>query len=46
MSCKTKARLAMEYEAATTRFSQAVKELRHKIGTTSEEYERLSRGLQ
>jgi hypothetical protein len=44
MNCKAKARLTMEYEAATTKFSQAVTELRHKIGTTSrEEYERLSR---
>lgn len=44
MNCKTKARLTMEYEAATTKFSQAVTELRHKIGTISkEEYERLSR---
>jgi hypothetical protein len=37
MNCKTKARLTMDYEAATTKFSQAVTELRHKIATTSKE---------
>jgi hypothetical protein len=32
MVCEEKARLAMEYEAATSAFSQAVKELHHRIG--------------
>jgi hypothetical protein len=42
MSCEEKTRLATEYEAATSAFSEAVKELRRKIGTSlKEEYQRL-----
>jgi hypothetical protein len=37
-------RLAQEYELATTRFSEAVKKLHHKIGTSpKDEYARLDR---
>jgi hypothetical protein len=44
--CEEKTRLAMEYEAATSVFSGAVKELRRKIGTSpKEEYKRLERNL-
>ena len=44
MSCNEKVRLATIYEDATGRFSEAVKELRQKIGTTAKyEYERLDR---
>jgi hypothetical protein len=44
MVCEEKARLAMEYEAATSAFSEAVKELHRKIGTSpKEEYKRLER---
>jgi uncharacterized protein YjcR len=44
MTCEEKARRAMEYEAATSAFSQAVKELHHKIGISpKEEYRRLER---
>jgi hypothetical protein len=44
MHCEEKARLAMEYEAATSAFSEAVKELHRKIGTSpKEEYKRLDR---
>jgi hypothetical protein len=43
-SCEEKARLATEYEAATSAFSEAVKELHRKIGTSpKEEYRRLER---
>jgi hypothetical protein len=43
-SCEEKARLATEYEAATAAFSEAVKELHRKIGTSpKEEYRRLER---
>jgi hypothetical protein len=39
-----KARLAKEYEAATAAFSEAVKELNRRIGTSpKEEYKRLER---
>lgn len=41
-SCKEKTRLATEYEIVTTKFSDAVAELRRKMGvSTREEYERL-----
>jgi hypothetical protein len=44
VSCEEKTRLAMEYEAATSAFSEAVKELHRKIGTPPrEEYRRLER---
>jgi hypothetical protein len=44
MVCEEKTRLAMEYEAATSAFSEAVKELHRKIGTSpKEEYKRLER---
>jgi hypothetical protein len=42
--CEEKTRLAMEYEAATSAFSESVKELHRKIGTSpKEEYKRLER---
>src|ERR1700677_3660473 len=42
--CEEKARLAREYHAATSAFSEAVKELHRKIGTSpKEEYKRLER---
>ena len=44
MSCEEKVRLAMEYETATSRFSEAVRELRLKMGTSpKDEYDRLER---
>jgi hypothetical protein len=44
MVCEEKTRLVMEYESATSRFSEAVKELHRKIGTSpKEEYKRLER---
>jgi hypothetical protein len=44
MVCEEKARLAMEYEAATSAFSEAVTELHRKIGTyPKEEYKKLER---
>jgi hypothetical protein len=44
VSCEEKTRLATEYEAATSAFSEAVKELHRKIGTSPrEEYRRLER---
>jgi hypothetical protein len=44
MSCEEKARLAMEYEATTSAFCEAVTELNRKIGTSpKEEYRRLER---
>jgi hypothetical protein len=43
-TCKEKARLATEYEVFTTKFSDAVAELRRKMGVSAkEEYERLDR---
>jgi hypothetical protein len=43
MICAEKMRLVAEYEEATSVFSQAVKELRRKIGTSPrEEYKRLA----
>ena len=42
--CVEKTGLTKEYEAATTRFSQAVTDLHRNMGTSSkEEYERLTR---
>jgi hypothetical protein len=42
--CEEKARLTLEYEAATTTFSQTVADLREKMGVSpKEEYERLQR---
>jgi hypothetical protein len=42
--CEEKARLASEYDAATSRFSEAVRELHRKMGTSpKEEYDRLER---
>jgi hypothetical protein len=44
MSCGVKIRLTSEYEAATSMFSEAVTELRRKMGTsTKEDYERFGR---
>ena len=44
MNCEEKARLAVEYDNATARFSEAVTELRQKTGTSpKEEYERPNR---
>ena len=42
--CEEKNRLAMEYDAPTAKFSEAVNELRCKLGTSAkEDYERLDR---
>jgi hypothetical protein len=44
MSCEEKARLVKEYDDATLAFSDAVQELRRKMGTSPKtEYERLER---
>ena len=44
VSCKEKARLAKEYEVATSKFSEAVRELQRRIGTSpKEDYDRLER---
>ena len=44
LSCEEKARLLREYDDATLAFSNAVQELRRKIGTTPKaEYERFDR---
>jgi hypothetical protein len=44
MSCEEKARLVKEYDDATLAFSDAVQELRRKIGTSPKaEYERIER---
>ena len=44
MSCEEKTRLAMEYDAATSKFSEAVRELHQRIGTSpKDEYDRLER---
>jgi hypothetical protein len=44
MACDEKTRLATEYDAATSAFSEAVKELHRKIDTSpKEEYKRLER---
>jgi hypothetical protein len=42
--CEEKNRLAMEYDAATSEFSEAVRELHRRIGTSpKEEHDRLER---
>lgn len=44
MRCEEKNRLATEYEVSTTKFSEAVSELREKMGKSAkEEYQRLDR---
>jgi ATP-dependent helicase YprA (DUF1998 family) len=44
MNCEEKTRLAAQYDAATTKFSEAVTELRQKMGTLlKEDYQRLDR---
>jgi hypothetical protein len=44
INCEGKARLVKEYSLATAAFSDAVQELRRKIGTSPKvEYERLER---
>jgi len=44
MNCEEKSRLAIEYEASTMKFSEAVTELRKKMGTSAkDEYQRLDR---
>jgi hypothetical protein len=44
VSCEEKARPAREYDAATFEFSEAVKELHRRMGTsTKEEYKRFER---
>jgi hypothetical protein len=44
MTCEEKTRLAMEYQTATLAFSDAVKDLHRKIGTSPKaEYQRLER---
>ncbi len=44
MSCEEKMRLAMIYDTATAKFSEAVTELQQKIGVSpKQEYERLDR---
>jgi hypothetical protein len=44
MTCSEKARLARDYDAATTKFSEAVSQLQQKLGTSSRaEYENLQR---
>ena len=44
MICEEKSRLVADYEEATAKFLDAVKEVRRKMGTSpKEEYERLDR---
>ena len=44
MSCEEKTRLTARYEAATTKFCEAVTELNQKMRTTTKtEYDRLAR---
>lgn len=44
MNCEEKVRLATEYEISTAKFSEAVTELRKKMGTSArEEYQQLDR---
>jgi hypothetical protein len=44
VSCEEKNRLAMEYDAATSKFSDAVKELHRRMGTSpKEDYDRFER---
>jgi hypothetical protein len=46
MACEEKNRLAMEYDVATSKFSEAVRELHRRIGTSpKDEYDRLERAL-
>jgi hypothetical protein len=42
--CEEKAQLASEYDEATSKFSEAVTELRRRMGTSlKDEYDRLER---
>jgi hypothetical protein len=44
VSCEEKTQLAMEYDAATSKFSEAVRELHRRIGTSpKDEYDPLER---
>lgn len=44
VSCEEKARLAKDYDESTSRFSEAVRELRRRMGTSpKDEYDRLER---
>jgi ATP-dependent helicase YprA (DUF1998 family) len=44
VSCKEKNRLTKEYDDTTAKFSEAVRELRQKMGTSlKEEFDRLER---
>jgi hypothetical protein len=44
MTCEEKTGLLSEYETAAKKFSEAVTDLQHKMGTsTKSEYERLNR---
>jgi hypothetical protein len=44
MSCEEKTRLAQDYDAATAKFAEAVRQLQRNIGTsTRAEYDRLQR---
>lgn len=44
MTCEEKTRLATEYDTTTAKFSEAVRELRRKAGTSpKDEYDRLER---
>jgi hypothetical protein len=44
MSCEEKTRLTAGYEVATTKFCEAVTELKQKMGTSPKtEYDRLAR---
>ena len=44
MNCEEKSRLATEYESSTAKFSEAVTDLRKKMGTSAkEEYQRVDR---
>jgi hypothetical protein len=44
VSCEEKARLTMEYDTATSKFSATVSELRLRMGTSpKDEYRRLER---
>ena len=44
MGCEQRQQLAAEYEAATSKFAEAVRQLQRDIGTsTSAEYQRLRR---
>lgn len=44
MTCEERARLVQNYEAATGKFAEAVRQLQQNIGTSSRaQYERLQR---